>query len=363
MNKVKLSLSVLTLLLSSLSSTAIAYMEEGSLTFAKCEEYINVRTEANTNSDIVSLLYNNCPAIIINDLDNGWCEIEYDGITGFVMSEYLTSRYEDEEYIMAIVLSDGLNIRKNADHNSEILYIASKYDEFKVLDFYDEWLMVYIDEDTFGYINSNYCDIYYPTETQNFEYAYNDDCTYDFTCCEICNEYQEEVIEYYQYDYIEKEEYIFDNEKLNYIADDKFCQNEQLQYGDINSDELLSNITINDGKLIVDYASNFIGNPYVWGGTSLTDGSDCSGFTQSVYENFGININRVAADQASGGVSINLDDIQAGDLLFYSDNGSEISHVAIYAGNGEIIHSSNSEQGVIISDAYYDTPVYATRYW
>ena len=116
------------------------------------------------------------------------------------------------------------------------------------------------------------------------------------------------------------------------------------------------------GSQVVNFATQFLGNPYVWGGTSLTNGADCSGFTQSVFANFGISIPRTAAAQASSGTPVSLSDIQAGDLLFYS-NGSGIGHVTIYMGNGQVVHASNSNTGIIISDYGYRTPVSARRYW
>ena len=114
------------------------------------------------------------------------------------------------------------------------------------------------------------------------------------------------------------------------------------------------------GQQIASYAVQFVGNPYVYGGTSLTNGADCSGFVQSVFANFGIGLSRTAASQAGGGTSVSLDSLQAGDLLFYSSSGS-IDHVALYIGGGQIVHAANSASGIIISNAYYSTPVAARR--
>ena len=116
------------------------------------------------------------------------------------------------------------------------------------------------------------------------------------------------------------------------------------------------------GQQIASYAVQFVGNPYVYGGTSLTNGADCSGFVQSVFANFGIGLSRTAASQAGGGTSVSLDSLQAGDLLFYSSSGG-IDHVALYIGGGQIVHAANSASGIIISNAYYSTPVAARRYW
>ena len=114
---------------------------------------------------------------------------------------------------------------------------------------------------------------------------------------------------------------------------------------------------------IVDYALQFVGNPYVYGGTSLTNGTDCSGFTQSVLANFGININRTAGAQSQGGKSVDLSQLEPGDLLFYEGSGDYgIGHVTMYIGNGQVVHASSSTTGIIVSDVNYRTPVSASDY-
>lgn len=111
---------------------------------------------------------------------------------------------------------------------------------------------------------------------------------------------------------------------------------------------------------LIEYAKQFLGNPYVWGGTSLTKGTDCSGFTMRIFEHFGYSLSRTSGAQASNGRRVSLSEIQPGDLLFYN-HGSRIGHVAIYIGNGQIIHASTERTGIIISNAFYTTPACATR--
>ncbi|MDO4634270.1 MAG: C40 family peptidase, partial [Eubacteriales bacterium] len=114
---------------------------------------------------------------------------------------------------------------------------------------------------------------------------------------------------------------------------------------------------------VVDYALQFVGNPYVYGGTSLTNGTDCSGFTQSVLSEFGIDVNRTAGQQSQGGSSVDMDSLQPGDLLFYSGSGDYgIGHVSMYIGNDQVVHASNSTDGIIVSDVNYRTPVSAKSY-
>lgn len=106
---------------------------------------------------------------------------------------------------------------------------------------------------------------------------------------------------------------------------------------------------------IVAYAKQFLGNPYVYGGTSLTNGADCSGFTQEIFKNFGITTGRTSRDQADRVREIPMSDIQPGDLLFYA-SGNYINHVAIYIGDGQVIHASNPTTGICISPYKYRTP-------
>lgn len=111
------------------------------------------------------------------------------------------------------------------------------------------------------------------------------------------------------------------------------------------------------GASIASYALQFVGNPYVSGGTSLTNGADCSGFTQSVFKHFGISIPRTSGAQAGGGKSVSLSEIQAGDIIYYG------GHVAIYIGNGQIVHASTQKTGIKVSSYLYRTPISVRRYW
>ena len=112
---------------------------------------------------------------------------------------------------------------------------------------------------------------------------------------------------------------------------------------------------------IVDFALQFVGNPYVPGGTSLTNGADCSGFTQGVYAHFGITTGRSSRDQAAKGREISVSSAQPGDLLFYA-SGNYINHVAMYIGGGQVIHSSTPATGITISPSNYRTPCKAVTF-
>ena len=114
------------------------------------------------------------------------------------------------------------------------------------------------------------------------------------------------------------------------------------------------------GEAVVKFALQFEGNPYVWGGNDLNTGVDCSGFTQQVYLNFGIRLNRTADAQRLNGRSVSMSEIKPGDLVFYGDGGYA-GHVALYIGDGKIIHASTPATGIIISNVNYRTPMQINR--
>ena len=111
---------------------------------------------------------------------------------------------------------------------------------------------------------------------------------------------------------------------------------------------------------LVEYACQFVGNPYVWGGTSLTKGADCSGFVLSVYAKYGISLPHYSVSQAKCGTKISASEAKPGDLFFYGNKGG-INHVAIYIGNSQIVHASSPKSGIKISNAYYRTPLKVVR--
>lgn len=111
---------------------------------------------------------------------------------------------------------------------------------------------------------------------------------------------------------------------------------------------------------IIQYAKQFVGNPYVWGGTSLTDGADCSGFVQSVYCEFGISLPRTSREQAVAGEQIPLEDARPGDLIFYAEDGV-VYHVVIYTGAGQSVQAMSTAAGIVTAPVDYDSAVWAVR--
>jgi len=154
--------------------------------------------------------------------------------------------------------------------------------------------------------------------------------------------------------------------KINVDSDEGYVSSDYVEI----STELLKAMTMTEIRYgqgvsdvrvsLVQYATQFVGNPYVWGGTSLTRGADCSGFVMSVYAHFGISLPRTSYEQRTAGDEISYAEAQPGDLFFYG-NGSRINHVAIYIGNGQVVHASSPKSGIKISGAYYRTPVKVVR--
>ena len=154
---------------------------------------------------------------------------------------------------------------------------------------------------------------------------------------------------------------VFIDDEEAYISADYVTVEEKLSTA-ITMTELLYGQGVSDVRVeLVEYAKQFLGNPYVWGGTSLTKGADCSGFTLSVFKKFGVRLSHHAATQAKEGTKISASDLQPGDLVFYADSRGNINHVALYIGGGQVIHASSPKTGIKISKYNYRTPVRYVR--
>lgn len=145
-----------------------------------------------------------------------------------------------------------------------------------------------------------------------------------------------------------------------YVAREFVELSEQLQKAmtmtEIRYGEGISDVRVD----MVQYACQFVGNRYVWGGTSLTNGVDCSGFTMRIYEKYGISLPHSSSAQSGYGTKINSSEAKPGDLFFYG-NGGGINHVAMYIGNGQVVHASSARTGIKISNAFYRSPICVTR--
>ena len=145
-----------------------------------------------------------------------------------------------------------------------------------------------------------------------------------------------------------------------YVSTDYCVVEEELETA-VTMKELMYGNGISNTRIdLCQYAKQFVGNPYVWGGTSLTKGADCSGFVQSVFKQFGVSLPRSSRQQVGVGTKISLADAKPGDLIFYAKGGT-INHVALYIGDGQVVHASSPKTGIRISNATYRTPLTVVR--
>lgn len=266
------------------------------------EGNLNIRKKATTDSEIVGKMTKNNACEILGTKDD-WTKIKSGSVTGYVKSEYL---YTGDDAIkvaekavitVATVNTTTLRVRKKPSVDSSVVSLVGEGEDLTVEKIVDDWYKVEVDDEK-GYISGDFVDI---------------------------------------------------SQKLPTASSIK----------ELNQSS--ADAASSTGMSLVQYALQFVGNRYVWGGTSLTNGVDCSGFTMQVYAHYGISLPHHAASQPGYGTRVSASEAKPGDLFFYS-NGGGINHVAIYIGNGQVVHASNPRTGIKISNAYYRTPVCVVRY-
>ena len=297
--------------------------------------YLNVRDNPDeTKGKIIAKLPSNAGCDILDTSTAGWLKIRSGNITGYVKSEYILTGQQAKDKalqvakLMAISNTDGVNVRTEPNTNSSIYTQISNRERFLGADQQDGWVKIEIDDQD-AYLSSDYVDVKYGLE---------------------------EAIKY---------------TPVVEVADTSNSKsNTKNSTGKSSSSSKSSGkkSSANDGAAgsksgsvsskraqIANYAVQFVGNRYVYGGTSLTNGTDCSGFTMSVMAKFGVSLPHNSGSQAGSGKSITSSQMRPGDLVFYSGSGG-INHVALYIGNGQVCHASNAKSGIKISTWNYRTP-------
>ena len=368
--------------------------------------YVNIRSEANTSSSIVGKIYNNCAATILATVDGEggtWYQIQSGSVKGYIKSEYFITGAEAEKIaknvgtVYVTVSADGLNLREQPNMNSAVLTTLSKDSEYLEVKEDGDFIEIQVDESLSGYVHKDYV-----TQRVEFKQAVSveEEKQKAEEAARIKKEADDAIAKVEE---LKKESGQSTENKdtpstsIGMIAQNPNVDNgttkEQTNQSSQGSTSQNTGNTAGPGSnssngsstgtsgsyqstqngpgsavydsavrtAIVAYAKQFLGNPYVYGGTSLTNGADCSGFTMRIFEHFGVSTGRTSRDQASNGKQISLSEIQPGDLLFYA-SGKTINHVALYIGNGKIIHASTSKTGIIISNAYYRTPAKAVTF-
>lgn len=269
---------------------------------------------------------------------------------------------------MSVISSGNLNIRQEASTDSEVIGILTNHNACELLEDAGEWYKVTSGKVT-GYVNKQYL----VTGDEAEAIAEQEIKTVATVNTETLNVRAEKSTEAAVLSQVGNSEAFTVNsvadgwveisvdDSVGYISQDYVTLAqalptaktiEQVKYGDGVSDVRAS---------VVSYALQFVGNRYVWGGTSLEKGVDCSGFTMRILGKYGISLPHSSRAQPSYGTKISASEAKAGDLFFYG-GGRSISHVAIYIGNGQIVHASNKRDGIKVSNAYYRNPICVARY-
>lgn len=295
------------------------------LVIADVNSYVNVRSIPSEEGEVVGKLYDKSVGNFIEEVD-GWYKIESGNCIGYVKAEYCVTGDAANEMAkevgrrIAIVTTDTLNVRKKPTTESSILGQVPRDEELTVTDRAGGWVQIKIEEG-YGYVSEEYVTLsteFVKAESREEEKA------------RLKKEEEER----------QKARKAQAEREAQKAAE--AAQNQAAPAPVINADSSL-------GQQVADYALQFIGNKYVYGGTSLTNGADCSGFTLAVYANFGVSLPHSAKAQNKRGTNVgSIDNAIPGDLVYYS------GHIGIYIGNGKIVHASNPRKGIIISEATYD---------
>ncbi|RKD28283.1 hydrolase Nlp/P60 [Lacrimispora algidixylanolytica] len=269
------------------------------LGISNVDNFLNVREEPNEKGKVIAKMPSKAAGEILETTTDGWYKIQSGSITGYVKSDYIITGQpaKDEAMqvaqLMAIVNTDMLNARSEPSTDSKIWTQVSNNERYPVLKQIDGWVQIELEEDSNAYVATDFVDVRYSLP-------------------------------------------------------------QAIKFSPL---EEKNNAQASKRTQIVNYALQFLGNPYVWGGTSLTKGADCSGFTMSVYSKFGVGLPHYSGSQGGMGTSVKSSDMKPGDLLFYASSKGTINHVAMYIGNGQIVHAASRRSGIKISSWNYRSPV------
>ncbi len=311
---------------------------EGTRVFANVSNFVNVRQAADTKSSVVGKLYGKCVATVLQE-EGDWVYVTSGNVTGYVVKEFLLLGEEAEAAIAKTyqpkikVTANTLNVRAGAGTEYETLGSFKKGAEAELLEKGSEWMKIrYVsgNESRTGYVFAKYVEI-------------TGEPKYGETLKEEAKRLEEEKKAK------EKEEAEKKAKKEKEEASKKAAAEQAKR---------------DKAKEVADYAKTAVGTAYVWGGTNLKTGVDCSGLCYAAYKAYGYTLPRVSRDMAASSaflsVTANSTYLKPGDLVFYA-SGGRVDHVAMYIGDGKVVHASDYNTGVIISRYNYRTPHSAKR--
>lgn len=315
-----------------LAAQAVDEEEENfkNLVIAQVDRYVNVRNMPSEEGEIVGKLYDDSVGTFISEKD-GWYEITSGSVTGYVKAEYCVTGEAAVELAkevgtrIAVVNTTTLFVRQEPSTEATVLGMVPDQEELIVTEEMEGWVKVSIEEGE-GYVSTDYVNL--RTEFVEAE-----------------SKAEEEAR-------LQKEREEREKAQAAARASQESAQSSSQPAA------TTTNFT-SDGSMgaaVAEYALQFVGNPYVYGGTSLTNGADCSGFVLSVYANYGVSLPHSSTSQRSQGYAVDgLANAQPGDIICYS------GHVGIYIGNNQIVHASTAKTGIKVSSADYRTVLAVRR--
>lgn len=294
------------------------------LVIAQVNDYVNIRSEPNTDSEILGKLYDDSVGELI-EVEGDWYLMKSGTVTGYVKAEYVVTGDDAIELAkevgtrFATVTTTTLFVREEPSTESTILGMIPIEEQLVALEEIDGWAKVSIEEGE-GYASMDYLTMH---------------------------------TEFVEAESKEEEEARLEKEAADRAAANAAAAASQQTTTSESTQTTAQTVTVSGsgmGTSVANFALQFVGNPYVYGGTSLTNGADCSGFVQSVYKNFGVSLPRTSSSQRSVGTDVGgIGNAQPGDIVCYS------GHVGIYIGNGQIVHASTTATGIKVSNATYKT--------
>ena len=315
------------------ANTGLSEEEESfkNLVIAKVNDYVNVRDLPSEDGNIVGKLYDKSVGNYIEEVD-GWYKISSGSVEGYVKGEFCVTGDDAVDYAkevgtrIATVTTTTLKVREQPGLEETVLGLVPIDDELIVTEELDGWVKVNIEEGD-GYVSTDYVTL-----------------STEFVKAESIEEEKARLA---------KEEAA--RKAAKEAANKKTKENASSSGSTTSGGKTYASPTGSTGADVVKFAMQFVGNPYVYGGTSLTNGADCSGFVMSVYNNFGVSLPHSSAADRNVGATVNgIENAQPGDIICYS------GHVGIYAGNGQLVHASTSKTGIIVSSATY-RPILSIR--